>query len=62
MGKTSHKGVVDREWRRMREKSCVWVIGMWWSIKRAKTAERVQERKERHRADGCLERAELEPC
>jgi hypothetical protein len=37
-------------------------MGMWWSIKRAKTAEGIQERKERHRTDVCLERAELELC
>jgi hypothetical protein len=41
MGKMSEKGVVEREWRRMGEKSCVWVKGMWWSIKGAKTAEGV---------------------
>lgn len=56
----NHKGVVDGEWRRVGKKLYVWVTDMW-SIKRAETSEGVWERKERHRANVCLERAKLEP-
>jgi hypothetical protein len=48
-----------RELGRVREKSCEWVVGMWFGIRRTKTTEGGQERKEKLRIDGCPEVAWL---
>jgi hypothetical protein len=46
---------------RMGEKSCAWLVGTRYEIERAKVSQRDRDKKERLRADGCPERAQLVP-
>jgi hypothetical protein len=45
----------------MREKSCVWVLGRWWKIKKQQQQREAETREYRLWADECPKMAESMP-